>query len=337
MEAGRISRRIFLKNTLAALAVGPLVPLLPSRADSAGTALPSRVFSRLNQPVTFLGLGGYHIGWTTEALAQATIEAALEEGVRFFDTAESYGPHISEERYGRYLSPKYRSQIFLMTKSTAKTAEQVDRHINASLERLKTDYLDLWQIHAISSPQDVDQRLANGVLAAALQACRDGRVRSLGFTGHASPDAHLRMIELTRDDWPFAAVQMPVNPVDAVSRESFIGKVLPALRELPCSVLAMKTLADGRFFDAKQVGERQVWQTDQPIVPGVLTLADVFNFVWSLPVTVLITGAENPQYLREKAILARNFMPLSSAERERLAQKVLAWAELGKVEYYKRG
>ncbi|MBI4659923.1 MAG: aldo/keto reductase [Verrucomicrobia bacterium] len=70
--------------------------------------------------VTCLGLGGYHIGWTSETRAQATIEAALQEGIRFFDTAESYGPHTSEERYGKYLTPAPRDRIFLMTKSAAR-------------------------------------------------------------------------------------------------------------------------------------------------------------------------------------------------------------------------
>jgi Aldo/keto reductase family len=66
-----------------------------------------------------------------------------------FDTAESYGPRTSEERYGKYLTPKYRDQIFLMTKSTAKDAKTAKEHHEGSLKRLRTDRLDLWQVHSL--------------------------------------------------------------------------------------------------------------------------------------------------------------------------------------------
>jgi len=97
-----------------------------------------------------LGTGGYHVGWTTERDAQEVIEASLEGGVRFFDTAESYGAGTSETRYGKYLTPKYRDLIFLMSKSTGKDAKTVKEHLEGTLNRLKTDHLDLYQVHAIS-------------------------------------------------------------------------------------------------------------------------------------------------------------------------------------------
>lgn len=111
-----------------------------------------------------LGTGGYHVVATTERDAQEVIEAALEGGVRFFDTAESYADGTSETRYGKYLTPKYRDLIFLMSKSTGKDAKTVKEHLEGTLCRLKTDHLDLYQVHAISTPEDVDSRIELGVL-----------------------------------------------------------------------------------------------------------------------------------------------------------------------------
>lgn len=305
-------------------------------SDRWGPILPLRPLGSSVVSVTCLGLGGFHIGWTTEELAEATIEAALEEGVRFFDTAESYGPHTSEDRYGRFLTPRYRDEIFLMTKSVAKDGPTARRDIEASLRRLRTDHLDLWQIHAIESPDDVDARLQAGVLDEALKAQSEGKIRHLGFTGHASPAAHLRMLEKTSgQDSPFLTAQFPVNPVDAAATNSFINQVLPRIEEARIAPLAMKTLADGHFFGKKIQGDTTTWETSDPIVPNVLTVTDCIHFALSLPIAVLITGAEKPEFLREKARLVRSFHQLDEAEQQALIIRVAAFAAAGKVEYYK--
>jgi aryl-alcohol dehydrogenase-like predicted oxidoreductase len=328
-----MDRRTFLKLIAGAAATAPLAAF-GSQKDTWGAVLPQRLLGKT--PVTCLGLGGFHIGWTTEPLAQATIEAAIEEGVRFFDTAESYGPHTSEERYGRYLTPKYRDQIYLMTKSAATTAELAREHIEGSLRRMKTDRVDLWQIHSITSPEDVDDRLKNGVLTEALKARAEGKIAHIGFTGHASPYAHLRMLEQTSGDAsPFVASQFPINPLDAASKHSFTGKVLPALAPAGISALAMKTLADGRFFGRKVVNDQVQWETPNPIVPDALSVADCIHFALSLPISILITGAENPELLREKAQMTRDFHKLDAAQREALIARTLPHAQEGKVEYYK--
>jgi len=328
-----MNRRTFLKLLAGTAAATPFASY-GSQDDALGAILPQRLLGKT--PVTCLGLGGFHIGWTTESLAQATIEAAIEEGVRFFDTAESYGPHISEERYGKYLTPKYRDHIFLMTKSTAKDGPTARQHIEDSLRRLQTDRIDLWQIHALASPEDVDQRLSGGVLDEAIKARNEGKISHIGFTGHASPYAHLRMLEHTAGDAsPFLACQFPINPVDAASTHSFIEKVLPTLDSKGISALAMKTLADGRFFGRKIANEKVQWETEDPLIPNALSIADCIHFALSLPISVLITGAENPDFLREKANLARSFHQLSAPERQALISRAIPEARKGKVEYYK--
>lgn len=331
-----MDRREFLLALLATSLSSDLVRASDTNAstsDALGGVLPQRILGRTGEHVTVLGLGGYHIGWPTEEVAQATIEKALEEGVRFFDTAESYGSGTSEERYGKYLTPKYRDQIFLMTKSTAKDAKTARKHLEGSLKRLNTDRLDLWQVHSLMSPSDVDSRIAKGVLDVVIQAKAEGKVRHIGFTGHASPAAHRRMLESAGDS--FATCQMPVNPVDAGAANSFIESVLPGLMERQYGVLAMKTLADGRFFSQKIKNERTVWETDDPVVPTRLSVADCIHFVLSLPISVLITGAENPTLLTEKAGLVRKFQKLSDSDRATLIERVSDDSTAGRVEYYK--
>lgn len=282
-----------------------------------------------------LGLGGAHIGWTSEALAQATIEASLEEGVRFFDTAESYGDGTSETRYGKFLVPRFREKIFLMTKTVAKDARTAREHLDGSRRRLAVGVIDLWQMHALESAEDVDARIEAGVLEVFLEAKESGFVRHLGFTGHATPYAHLRMLELYGSDLPFVACQMPVNPVDAASPHSFVNSVISKMIDGTLGILAMKTLADGRFFAKKTVNDKVEWATENALVPGHLSLEDCLFYAWSLPVSVLITGAEKPEYIRDKAAACRTFQALNEVDRQALVRRVAEFAAEGRIEYYK--
>lgn len=330
------NRRAFLKS-LAGVTAGLS---LPSGAfasgqetrDRLGEVLPKRKLGQTGEYVTMLGTGGYHVGWTTERDAQEVIEASLEGGVRFFDTAESYTSGVSEERYGKYLTPKYRDLIFLMTKSTGQNAKTVQEHLEGSLRRLKVDQIDLYQIHAIASPEDVDGRIEAGVIDYLLKAKQQGKIKYLGFTGHQNPYAHTRMLEQTNNTTIFDALQMPVNVLDQ-TYYSFAENVFPKALEKNIGVLAMKSLAAGRFFANK---ERFNWSTDAPVIPDKMSIKEAMYFVWSLPVATLISGNENATFMREKIALARSFSKFSEEERIALVDKVKSIALTGKVEYYKQ-
>jgi hypothetical protein len=146
-----------------------------SPSDRLGTLLPLRKLGSSGAVVTNLGVGGDHVGSASEKDAQAIIEKALEEGVRFFDNAPLYSNGKAEERYGKFLTPKYRDVAFIMTKSLATTKEQALKDLDASLSRMKTDYVDLWQVHALESPNDVEVRVQNGVIDAFLEAQKKAR------------------------------------------------------------------------------------------------------------------------------------------------------------------
>ncbi len=327
-------RRMFLKSlagATAGLALAGTAEAANDR-DRLGEVLPKRKLGRTNQYVTMLGTGGYHVGWTTERDAQEVIEASLEGGVRFFDTAESYADGTSETRYGKYLTPQYRDLIFLMSKSTGKDAKTVKEHLEGTLRRLKTDHLDLYQVHAISTPEDVDSRIQLGVLDVLLKAKEEGKIKYLGFTGHQNPFAHARMLERTKESDIFDTVLMPVNVLDQ-TYFSFTQNIMPKALEHNMGILAIKSLADGRFFARK---EQAGWTTDDPLIPNYLSIKEAMHFVWSLPVSVLISGNENATFMREKIALARSFTKLTEEQKSALIDKVKDIALTGKVEYFKK-
>lgn len=328
-------RRMFLKSiagVTAGLTLGGATPALKSESDRLGEVLPKRKLGRTNEYVTMLGTGGYHVGWTTERDAQEVVEAALEGGVRFFDTAESYADGTSELRYGKYLTPKYRDLIFLTSKSTGKDAKTVREHLEGTLRRLNTDHLDLYQVHAISTPEDVDSRIQLGVLEVLLKAKEEGKIRYMGFTGHQNPFAHARMLERTSESDIFDTVLMPVNVLDQ-TYFSFTQNIMSKALKRNMGICAIKSLADGRFFAKK---EQAGWTSEDPLIPNYLSIKEAMHFVWSLPVSVLISGNENATFMREKIALARSFTKLTEEQKLALIDKVKDIALTGKVEYFKK-
>ncbi|MEO0928918.1 MAG: aldo/keto reductase [Cyanobacteria bacterium J06643_13] len=323
------SRRSILK-WLAGFTTGVLladqVNAQTRNTDRLGTLLPQRKLGRTGEAVTMLGAGGWHLGAMSERDAQATIEIALQAGVRFFDTAESYQSGGSEKRLGKLLTPKYRDVIYLMTKSTARNAADARRHLEGSLRRLNTDYLDLWQVHSLTTPGDADNRISNGVFEVMAEAKASGKVRHIGVTGHYQPDALLRGLESDL----FDACQMPVNIADP-SYSSFINQVMPKLVEKNVAVLAMKTLANGGFFG----GSAHAQHGNNPkIIPDRVSIAEAIGFAWSLPISVLITGTDNPAQMQEKIALANSAIAMQETQRQALINRVADLAG-NTVEFYK--
>ena len=328
-------RRMFLKTLASATAgvtMAGTTKAAEKNTDRLGEILPKRKLGRTNELVTMLGTGGYHIGWTTERDAQEVIEAALEGGVRFFDTAESYGSGTSEIRYGKFLTPQYRDLIFLMSKTMGRDAKTVQEHLEGTLRRLKTDQLDLYQVHSVFTPDDVDKRIQQGVLDVLLKAKADGKIRHIGFTGHQNPFAHARMLEQTKESDIIDTVLMPVNVLDQ-SYFSFTKNIMPVALERNLGILAIKSLADGRFFGKN---DKVGWTTSDPVIPNYLSIKEAMYFVWSLPVSVLISGNENATYMREKIALARSFVKFTDVQMDELIAKVKLIALEGKVEYFKK-
>jgi aryl-alcohol dehydrogenase-like predicted oxidoreductase len=335
------SRREFIKKASAAAALTFMMDWAMGRSESdrLGEVLPQRQLIRNGEKVTAFCLGGYHLGLTEEpSEAQEMIERALELGIRFFDNARGYNNGRSEEYMGQFLTPKYRKDVFLMTKAPAKTGEGVRKMLDESLKALNTDYLDLWQIHALGSPQDVDERINAGVLDVFLEAREKGKARYIGFTGHQNPVTHLHLLDfLEKRGLELDTCQMPLNVCDP-SFESFEKNVLPVLLEKKYGVIAMKTMAGGSMMGGRiDTTPQDIATKDIPDVVGLsdLTLANLHQYVYSLPVSSLCSGCRFLYELDENVAVLNNLKKLSASDKEKLVAMAKPYAGMI-VENYKR-
>lgn len=335
------NRRNFLKKSASAAAfslVADWASAMPTY-DKLGETLPQRQLIRNGEKVTSFCLGGYHLGLTEDAKeAERMVERSMELGVRFFDNARRYNNGRSEEYMGKFLTPKYRDQIFLMSKAPARTGKGVQQQLDESLKALKTDYLDLWQIHTFTTPQDVDNRLRDGVLDVFLEAKEKGKTRYLGFTGHQNPKTHLYFLnKLDELGIEFDTCQMPLNVCDP-SFESFQHEVLPVLNKKGYGVIAMKTMAGGSIMGGRiDTTPQDIRTKDIPdvVAKTELTHANLHQYVYSLPVSSLCSGCRFTYELEENVKVLKDFKKLSVEDMDRLVNYAKPYAGLI-VENYKR-
>ena len=335
------NRREFIKSSAILGVFGMLhqwasaIPL----ADTHGDLLPMRRLIRNGEKVTSFSLGGWHLGNVKDpAEAERMVEMSMDMGIRFYDTARGYQNGGSEERMGRYLVPKYRDRIFLMTKTHAKTGDQAKEHLELSLRALKTDQLDLWQIHTLTTPEDVDQRIENGVLDVFLEAKENGKTRYIGFTGHQSPVTHLHFLKRLEElGLELDTCQLPMNVLDP-SFESFQKQVVPVLVEKEYGIIAMKTMSGGSMM-GKRIDTTPEWIKTEMIPDMVretgITAAELHQYVYTLPVSTLVSGCTKLAELEHNIRVLQNFKDLSESDMQRLEKLVKPYAGLI-VENYKR-
>lgn len=335
------NRRKFIKKTakIAALSLFADWTFAATTNDKWGDILPLRQLTRSGEKVTAFCLGGYHLGFTENPKeAERMIERSMELGVRFFDNARRYHDGRAEDYMGRFLTPKYRDKIFLMTKAPAKTGEGVRQQLDESLKALKTDYVDLWQIHALGTPEDVDNRIKEGVLDAFLEAKQKGKTRFIGFTGHRNPQTHIHFLnKLEELGVELDTCQMPLNVCDP-SFESFQLDVLPKLLEKKYGIIAMKTMAGGSMMGGRiDTTPDDIKTKDIPDVLSEtkLTAANLHQYVYSLPISSLCSGCRFTHEMESNVKVLNDLKKLSKSNMETL----VAYAEpyAGQiVENYKR-
>jgi aryl-alcohol dehydrogenase-like predicted oxidoreductase len=262
-----------------------------SRGQAAGAAkpggIPMRVFGKTGQKLTVIGQAGGRFPLINDEDAVAVTRRAVELGINYFDTAAVYWNGHSEEIYGRVL-PAVRKQIFLTTKSTNRTRQGAAADLEASLKRLKTDYVDLWQVHSIESAEDAAKVFApGGAIEAFEEAKRAGKCRFIGFTGHRDPYAHLEMLK-RYDKWD--TILMPLHIADPLYL-SFEKLVLPAAIERNLGIQGMKNFANAKLLQTFSVRE-------------------CLSYVLSLPVHCTAIGCTTIGQLEDDVRAARDFRPL---------------------------
>src|SRR5271166_4414788 len=211
------TRREFLELAAAGIVAGTVRH--EAWGDQPKHDIPYRTLGRTGEKVSVVGIGGYHLGrpGVTEDASLRIVRKALDEGINFLDNCWDYNGGESEIRMGRALRDGYRKKAFLMTKIDGRDKATAEKQINDSLKRLQTDRIDLLQFHEVIRDTDPDRIFApGGALEAVLQAQKDGKVRYIGFTGHKSPDIHLKMLNTaSAHEFTFDSVQMPLNVMDA--------------------------------------------------------------------------------------------------------------------------
>jgi predicted aldo/keto reductase-like oxidoreductase len=337
----KTSKRAFLQETAAFTGLASMVnwASASSEEDSLGQVLPMRKLTRDGERVTAFCLGGYHLGFTDNPKqAEQMIERSMQLGIRFYDNARKYQQGRAEEYMGRFLTPKYRDKIFLMSKAPDRSGQGVRIQLDESLKALQTDYLDLWQIHALQTPEDVDKRMAAGVLDVFLEAKEKGKVRYIGFTGHRNPKTLLHFLDfLDKRGLLLDTCQMPLNVCDP-SFESFEEHVLPVLLEKEYGVIAMKTMAGGSLMGGRiDTTPDDISTKDIPDVVSKtdLTLANLHQYVYSLPVSTLCSGCRELHEIEENVAVLNNLKNLSDADKKKLIEIARPYAGLV-VENYKR-
>ncbi len=288
---------------------------------STGTSgIPLRPLGTTGVSVSMLCLGGFHLSVPPEDEAIRIIHTAIDHSITFMDNAWEYADNESERRMGEALAQDgYREKVFLMTKNCAhdRTAANSMVKLEESLRRLRTDHLDLWQIHEVTFPDDPDRIFAPGGAAEAmLRAKEEGKVRFIGFTGHKSPAIFRRMLA---QGFPWDTLQMPVSVLDA-NFNSFQTEIMPIAQEQGIGIIGMKSLAAGHLFDDPTID---------------ITAEEAIRYALSQPIASLCTGIDSMAILEQNLRIARDFVPMTAAEQSAAVDKVFHHAWAGQHEPFK--
>jgi aryl-alcohol dehydrogenase-like predicted oxidoreductase len=316
---GMALNHLFPNSTVKASA-SRLDPL--PMTNTAPDEIPRKPLGHTGEQVSCIGIGGFTLG-QARSLEEATriVHEAVDAGVNFFDNAWEYNEHKSEDWMGQALQG-LRDKVFLMTKvcTHGRDKQVAMQQLEESLRRLRTDHLDLWQIHEVIYYNDPELHFApGGVVEAVVEAKRQGKVRFIGFTGHKNPAIHLKMLQLAdQHGVKFDTVQMPLNAFDATYR-SFEQQVLTEANRRGMGALGMKSLGGG----------------GEAITQGAVTVEEALRYAMSLPVATTISGIDSLQVLRQNLAIARGFRPMAAAEMQALRARCAPLAADGHLELYK--
>jgi aryl-alcohol dehydrogenase-like predicted oxidoreductase len=274
--------------------------------------VPKRPLGKTGVDVTILGLGGEGIlrtfGQETEAIP--LIHRAIDSGITYFETARAYSG--SESYYGMALGER-RKEIFLASKSHERTAGGAQKHLETTLKNLRTSHLDLWMVHDVRTPKDIDQIFGpNGAIETFERARKDRVVRFIGISGHRNPAILSRALDL----FPFDAVLMPINPAEPFYW-SFFEDALPKAQQKGLAILGMKTLSRGVAMK----------------IFGLDSAETFLRFALSQPITAAVVGCDTLEQLEMNVRIAESFHPMPQKEQNILLNKVKPYAR--ELMYYK--
>ena len=309
-----IKRRAFVGKIFAGLSITGYT-VRPAKAKTG--SIPTRPFGKTGVKMTVLGQGGAKLAYLrTKEAAERHVRFALDLGITYFDCARSYWEGHSEEVYGAVLPPA-RKQIFLTTKSHRRSRAEAEAELNASLRAMKTDYVDLWQIHNVKTEEDIKQILApGGALEAFVAARKAGKCRFIGFSAHFDPQIALKMLAASL---PLDTILIPLHAADHAYR-SFESEVLPAAVKQGLAIQAMKVFGSAGLLRTLHVRE-------------------CLGYSLTLPAHAAVVGCSSDGHWEDNARSMESFRPLNSDEMTALRSRAVSGpaAITGpELEYWKR-
>src|SRR5580658_10277877 len=314
---GAVAAGLLASGAMPARASAVTLPSLPVNSKTQG-AMPTRNLGKTGYKVGIFSLGGQ------AALEKANhfdvavpiIERALDLGVNYIDTSSIYGgPERWSEQYVGQVMKTRRNDAFLATKTKERTRDGSMRMIDKSLKLLRTDHVDLWQLHDVGLPEDVDAIFAKGGAMEALIEMHEQKVvRFLGVTGHYRPEALIDTV----NRYPFDTILMAMNAADA-HIHSFTDQLLPLVVEKQMGIIGMKVPARGRLLTGwappSLEQQQHMWEGSAIATrTGVMTMRDAMHFTLTHPVSTVIIGCDNVAQLEENVQIAREFTPLSQKQ-----------------------
>ncbi|AXC15113.1 hypothetical protein ACPOL_5869 [Acidisarcina polymorpha] len=315
--SGAVAAGLLTQSAIASPAATIALPALPANARTPA-AMPTRNLGKTGYKVGIFSLGGQASLEKPNNfdVALPIINRALDLGVNYLDTSSIYGgpERWSEQYVGRVMKTR-RQEAFLATKTKERTRDGSLRMIEKSLQLLNTDHVDLWQLHDIGLPEDVEAIFAKGGAMEALTEMQDQKVvRFLGVTGHYRPEALIDAV----NRHPFDTILMALNAADS-HIHSFTDELLPVVVEKQMGIIGMKVPTRGRLLAGwtppPLAQQQHSWEGSAIATQtGVMKMKDAMNFTLSHPVSTVIVGCDNIAQLEENVEIARDFTPLSKAQ-----------------------
>jgi len=309
--ADHITRREFIQKTAGTtlgLTAGFSNFGKPDQLQS-NLKLPLRPLGKTGLNVSVLGLGCVAVGHGPHSIAEGAkiVEACIDAGINYIDCASSYGN--AEVKVGEVMKTR-RKEVILTTKTLERDKDDAWAEINRSLERLKTDCVDLLQIHSINSMEQLDMVTGkNGSLTSAVRAKEQGMCKHVGITGHTRPN----VIREALRRYPFETTLVPLSSVDKLVND-FGGELFHVAVEKSFGIIAMKVLSAGRVTEY---------------------VSESLRYAMTLPISTAIVGMGTPEEVKQNVEVAKSFKPMTAAEMKSLVEKTRSYASTS-VLWWKR-
>jgi predicted aldo/keto reductase-like oxidoreductase len=304
-----MKRRKFIRNS----AMGTLaltIPVIRSFGSnfSPNYEIPKRVLGKTGEKLSIIGFGGIMLNDNPQDFANELVAKSYELGVNYYDVAPSYGN--AEERLGPALKP-YRKNCFLACKTGKRDAEGAQQELENSLRLMQTDHFDLYQLHALSSVEQVEQAFApGGAMEVFEKAKKDGKVKYLGFSAHSVDAAMLAMKNYT-----FDSILFPIN-FACWNAGNFGPQVYAEAEKQGMGILALKAMALTRLKDGEQKFYKNVWY--KPVLDEEI-MKMALKYTLSKNITAAVPPGKNTLYLKALEFMD-GFGDISAEETAKLTE-----------------